>query len=133
MRALHVAVVAAGLLICGCSLFRGSNDPAEKVAGMYSARLPAADAAGRIVTLWLEENGTATLEIVYVGKGKPPVERGHWSLRGDDVLVDLLYADEEGARDETLVFTPKEDGLVPKAWNRARYGDLSLPLNRRLR
>jgi hypothetical protein len=134
MRTLNVvAVVVAALLLSACPWSRGRDDPSETVTGVYTARLPAADASARIVTLWLEETGRASLEIVYVGKGKTPVERGSWSLRGDDVIVDLLYADEEGARNDTLVFTRKEGGLVPKAWNRARYGDLGLPLTRRER
>jgi hypothetical protein len=133
MRAPHlVAVAAVSLLLSACPM-RGPDDPSEVVAGVYTARLPAADASGRIITLWLERAGTASLETVYVGKGKPPVERGRWSLRGDDVIVELLYADEEGARNETLVFTRKEGQLVPKAWNRQRYGDMGLPLTRRER
>jgi hypothetical protein len=133
MRALHVlAAGIAGLLISGCAVLRGPDAPSETLAGVYHARLPAPDASARIITLWLEGDGTATLETVYVGKGKTPVERGRWSLRGDDVIVDLLYADEEGARNETLVFTRQDDRLVPKAWNHQRYGDMSLPLTRRV-
>jgi hypothetical protein len=133
MRALHViAVGVAGLLISGCPMSGGPDKPPETVDGVYNARLPAADASARIITLWLERDGTATLEIVDVGKGKTPIERGRWSMRGADVIVELLYADEEGARNETLVFTRTEDRLVPKAWNRQRYGDMSVPLTRRV-
>jgi len=97
---------------------------------VYNARLPAADASARIVTLWLESAGTAVLETVYVGKGQAPVEHGRWSARDDQVTIVLLDQDDRPTG-ETLVFTKVEDRLVPKAWNRERYGDAGLPLTRR--
>ena len=133
MRALPaVAFVVASILISGCPMSRGPDDPSEKVAGVYTARLPAADASGRIVTLWLQAGGTATLEMVYVGKGQTPVERGRWSVRGDEVTVALLNADD-GPRDETFVFTLKDERLTARTWDRARWGDTGLVLTRRVR
>jgi hypothetical protein len=116
------------VLLGGCFLRAG--DPSEATSGVYHARLPAADASGRIVTLWLERAGTAVLETVYVGKGQAPVEHGRWSVRDDQVTVVLLDQDDRPTG-ETLVFTKVEDRLVPKAWDHERYGDTGLPLTRR--
>lgn len=121
-------LLCLALLLGGC--FLRARDPSEAAAGVYHARLPAADAAGRIVTLWLEPAGTAVLETVYVGKGQAPVEHGRWSVRDDQVTVVLLDHDDRPTG-ETLVFTTVENRLVPKSWDRARYGDTGLPLTRR--
>lgn len=126
MPKLLVLVFAAAL--AGCPM--RTPDPSETTAGVYHARLPAADASGRIVTLWLERTGTAVLETVYVGKGQAPVEHGRWAVRGDEVTVELLDGDDRPTG-ETLVFTKVEQRLVPKTWDRARYGDTGLPLTRR--
>jgi hypothetical protein len=134
MRALPVvAVVVASFLISACPMSSRPDDPSgAEVAGVYDARLPAADASGRIVTLWLERAGAATLETVYVGKGQAPVERGRWSVRAEEVTVRLLEADD-GPRSEMLVFTLKEERLVPKTWDRSRWGEMGLSLTRRHR
>jgi NlpE N-terminal domain len=116
------------LLVGGC--FLRKVDPFDATAGVYHARLPAADSSGRIVTLWLERAGTAVLETVYVGKGQAPVEHGRWSVRDDQVTVVLLDQDDRPTG-ETLVFTKVEERLVPKDWNHERYGDTGLPLTRR--
>ena len=125
-----IAIVAVALLFSGCPMGRGPDDPSDAVAGVYTARLPAADASGRIVTLWLQAGGTATLETVYVGKGQAPVERGRWSVRDNEVTVLLLDADD-GPRQETLAFTLKDERLAAKTWDRTRWGDAGFALTRR--
>lgn len=116
------------LLLGGCFLRKPA--PFDATVGVYNARLPSADSSGRIVTLWLERAGTAVLETVYVGKGQAPVEHGHWSVRDDEVTVVLLDHDDRPTG-ETFVFTRVENRLVPKTWDRGRYGDTGLPLTRR--
>jgi hypothetical protein len=116
------------IVLGGCFLRR--SDPFDAAAGVYHARLPAADSSGRIVTLWLERAGTAVLETVYVGKGQAPVEHGRWSVVDDQVTVVLLDVDDRPTG-ETLVFTKVEEHLVPKAWDHERYGATGLPLTRR--
>jgi hypothetical protein len=99
--------------------------PASTVAGVYTAREPAADASARVVTLWLQPGGAATMETVYVGKPRTPAETGVWSASGDEVTVRL------DGKAQPLVFTIAEARLVPKQWDKALYGDSGLPLSRR--
>jgi uncharacterized lipoprotein NlpE involved in copper resistance len=114
----------------GCSLAR-PDDPGRAAVGVYQERLPAADAAGRIVTLWLEADGTAILETVYVGRGKSPAARGRWSVRGQhEVAVTLLGSDGRAA-EKPLIYELQADRLVPVDWDRRLYGEAGLPLRRR--
>jgi hypothetical protein len=123
VRHLAPAVVLA-LLAAGCPLPQ-PPPVANTVAGVYHARLPAADASARVVTLWLQPGGAATLETVYIGKPRQPAETGAWSASGDEVTVRL---DGEA---QPLVYTIVKDQLVPKTWDHARYGDSGLLLTRR--
>ena len=95
------------------------------VAGVWHARLPAADASARVVTLWLQPGGAATLETVYVGKPRLPVEGGVWSATGDELTVTL------DGQHEPLVYTIESERLVPKRWDHALYGTGGLLLTRR--
>jgi NlpE N-terminal domain len=122
MRRIGLALLLA--VTWGCPLPQ-QLPPASGVAGVYHARLPAADASARVVTLWLQPGGAATLETVYVGKGRGPVEHGVWSANGDELTVQL-----DGAG-EPLVYTIAPDRLVPKRWDRNLYGSSGLSLVRR--
>jgi hypothetical protein len=121
-------LLAMMVLCAACALLR-PKDPAEAVTGIYHARLPAADAAGRIVTLWLQPVGAAVLETVYVGKPGRAVERGSWSLRAMELT--LVLFDDAGRPSTRLVYAVEADRLIPKTWDRVRYGDTGLPLARR--
>lgn len=98
--------------------------PSTVVPGVYHARLPAADASARVVTLWLQPGGTAILETVYVGKPRLPTENGTWSVAGNELTVQL-----DGQ--QALVYTIEPDRLVPKRWDEALYGTTGLTLTRR--
>jgi hypothetical protein len=121
-----MAALAAGVLLGlgGCPLPQ-KPPPAVTVAGVYHARLPAADASARLVTLWLQTGGAALLETVYVGKGRGPVENGRWSATETEVTVRL------DGQEEPLVFGVAGDRLVTRRWDRARYGEAGLELTRR--
>jgi hypothetical protein len=117
-------VVLLALASVGCPIPQ-PPPPASTVAGVYHARLPAADASARVVTLWLQPGGEATMETVYVGKPRTPAESGAWSASGDEVTVRI------DGQAEPLVYTIAGERLVPKQWDRALYGDSGLPLSRR--
>jgi hypothetical protein len=121
----RLAILIA-VLSAGCPL-PPPPAPAVTVGGVWTARLPAPDASAsaRIVTLWLQPGGAATLETVDVGQGRKPVESGTWFATATDLAVRL-----DGAA-APLVFTVEKDRLVPKEWDRAAYGATGLPLTRR--
>jgi NlpE N-terminal domain len=119
-----VPALLLALAVAGCPIPQ-PPPPATTVAGVYTVRLPAADASARVVTLWLEPGGAATLETVYVGKPRTPAETGVWAASGDEVTVRL------DGQSQPLVFTIAGDRLVPKQWDRTQYGDTGLPLSRR--
>jgi hypothetical protein len=125
-RRATVAALAAAMLpgLAACPLPQ-KPPPSVTVAGVYHARLPAPDASARLVTLWLQPGGAASLETVLVGKGRGPVEGGRWSATEDEVTVRL------GGQSEPLVFGIAGDRLVPRRWDRTRYGDAGLELTRR--
>jgi hypothetical protein len=120
LRLLALALTA--LLLAGCPS-RGP-DPWEENAGVYTARFPAAGAQQRIVTLWLDEGGTARLEQVFVGKERLPVDSGRWRATGTDITVTLADASEP------LVFRRVGKELLPESWDKTRYGS-ELTLQRR--
>jgi hypothetical protein len=123
MRPHALVLLLATLLLTGCPS-RGP-DPWEENAGVYTARFPAADAQERIVTLWLDEGGTARLEQVYVGKARLPVDEGRWSATGTDITVTLADASEP------IVFRRVGKELLPESWDKKRYGSEGLILQRR--
>src|SRR5262249_41874071 len=81
----------------------------------------------RVVTLWLQSGGRATLETVDLGKERTPAENGIWSAQGEEVTVALQGASEP------LVFGIQQDQLVPKRWDHHVYGDSGLLLTPRAR
>jgi hypothetical protein len=127
-RAMCRGAVVALVLLGGCALL-GPKDPARAVRGIYNARLPAADSAGRIVTLWVQPGGAATLETVFVGKPERFVEEGTWSYR--DERLRIVLGDTRREASTTLVYRLEDDRLVPQEWDRTRYGETGLPLRRR--
>ncbi len=110
--------------IAGCPLPQ-PPPPASTVAGVYTVRQAAADASTRVVTLWLQPGGAATLETVYVGKPRTPAATGSWSAEGDEVTVRIA------GQSDPLIYTIAVDRLVPKRWDHALYGEEGLPLARR--
>jgi hypothetical protein len=117
----------AVVLVVGCALVR-PEEPERRVLGVYQARTAVPDALGRIVTLWVQEGGRATLQTVDVGKGSV-AEGGRWSVRDDELTVVLVAAD--GTERRPLVWEAQGDRLVPRTWDPAIWGQAGLPLVRR--
>jgi uncharacterized lipoprotein YbaY len=124
---LWTALIMAALLQ-GCSS-QAHRHYAITGAGTYSANLPAADGPGRILTLTLRPDGTAELVTEYVGKGDAIHSAGKWRQDGGDIRVQLLDAggDSDGG---PLTWTLVTDRLVPKSWDKSRYGEYGLPMKR---
>ena len=119
-----VAMLLVALVAAGCPLPE-PKPPASTVSGVYHTRIPTPEGGARVVTLWLQPGGVATLESVAIGQPRQPAENGVWSASGDEVTVRI---DGQG---EPLVYTIAADRLVPKQWDRALYGESGLPLTRR--
>jgi hypothetical protein len=117
-----LAVATCGLW--GCPL-PPQPLPSSTVPGVYDARTTAADGSPRVVTLWLQPGGRATLETVDLGKERVPAESGSWLAQGEEVTVTL-----EG-ESEPLVFGIGRDELVAKRWDRNVHGESGLTLMRR--
>ncbi|MBI4674245.1 MAG: copper resistance protein NlpE N-terminal domain-containing protein [Chloroflexi bacterium] len=97
--------------------------------GTYSAILPAADAPGRIVTLDLALDGTATMTTQFIGKGAPVVESGTWVERNDSASVTFTLRDGQ-AQDNRITWQLQDNQLVTTVYDQAQYGAAGLPLER---
>lgn len=98
-------------------------------AGTYRSTLPAADAAGRTVTLLLRADLSATLTFAFEGRGEPTVETGRWNFHGDELTLELDAQDDSGPP-MPLIWRVKERRLVPKAWSHAHFGEVGLPMEK---
>jgi len=99
--------------------------PSSTVPGVYHARTEAADGSARVVTLWLQPGGKATLETVDLGKERVPPASGTWAAQGEQVAVTL-----EG-ESEPLVLSVGRDELTVTRWDPTIHGESGLSLKRR--
>jgi hypothetical protein len=130
---MRLARLAPLLLVAalGCA-FLGPPDPARKADGMWQERFATADGGTKLVSLWLQPEGRATLETVTLGKARTEPQGGHWSFRDDNQLtVQLQNAAGEDVG-QPLVFDLVGDKLVPKKWDQAVFGKDGIPLRRRI-
>ena len=81
------------------------------VSGVYTTR-GRGETGPRVITLWLQPGGSASLETVVVGKESRRRRRGRGSASGDELTVRL------GADSTPLVYTIDQARLVPKQWDR---------------
>jgi len=126
---LDVLLALVVLAMSGCPL-PPAPLPSGQVSGVWTARIAAPDANARVVTLWLQPSGVATLETVDLGKERLPVAHGAWSAHGDELTVQLQGEDGQPSG-APLVYTIQPQSLVPKQWDRDVYGPTGLPLTRR--
>jgi hypothetical protein len=99
--------------------------PSSTVPGVYHARTAAADGSARVVTLWLQPGGKATLETVDLGKERVPAASGTWAAQGEQVAVTL------DGESEPLVLSVGRDELTVTRWDRTIHGESGLTLKRR--
>lgn len=104
-------------------------EPNSKLVGTYSGILPAADAIGRVVTLDLALDGSATMTTQFIGKGSPVVESGTWVADGDNAAVTFTQRDGQ-PQDNRITWTLQGSTLVTTAYDQAQYGTAGLPLTR---
>lgn len=92
--------------------------------------LPAADTAGRVLSLALSENGGAALATDYMNDEAPIVELGTWEETEDGQLLVTLIgtAEEEYAAPVEFVFAADGDTLTTVAWDTDLYGEDGLTL-----
>ncbi len=105
-----------------------ANDHPAFVAGVYEGRQPVVRASARIMTLHLEQDGSAVLVADTPGHGKAE-SKGTWTSDGKDVTLVLTSGDNmTGAA--PLVWRWKKDRLTPQQWDQAKYGKKGLALRR---
>ena len=94
--------------------------------GVYTARTVAADGSARVVTLWLQPGGKATLETVDLGKERVPPASGTWAAQGE-----RGRGDARRARASRCVLSVGHDELTVTRWDRTIHGESGLTLKRR--
>jgi hypothetical protein len=119
-------VLLVGLISVSALLLSGCGSPAagSTLPGNYLTNLPAADAAGRVITLTLGADQSASLTTDYMGKGVV-VQTGKWASAGQDVVVTLT---KQGATviNQEITFQLQDRDLVTTKWDKALYGSVGL-------
>ncbi len=91
--------------------------------------LPAADAAGRVVTLQLLPNGEATLTMQFIEKDDSTIETGKWTADGNSAVVILTGLNEKKENNQ-ITWTLNGDNLQTPKYDAALYGSAGLSLHR---
>jgi hypothetical protein len=119
------------VLAIGCA-YLGPPDPARKADGMWMERFPTPEGSTKVVSLWLQPTGRATLETVQLGQQRTEPQGGRWSFREDNQLTVQLENELGDPVGQPLVFDLVGDKLVPKKWDAGVYGTDGIPLRRRV-
>lgn len=98
-------------------------------AGTYNGVLPAADTIGRVVTLILERNGSATLTTVFIGKDQPNVEIGTWSAEGNIIRGNFTQSNGAPAA-SSITWEAHDLQLIATEFDQAQYGQSGPSLTR---
>lgn len=101
----------------------------SQLVGSYSGILPAADAIGRVVTLELAIDGSATMTTQFIGKDGVFVESGTWVGEGDTAAVTFTQRDGQ-PQDNRITWTLQGSTLVSSEYDQSQYGSAGLPLTR---
>ncbi len=104
---------------------------AEAPQVFVSELLPAASSPGRLITLTLDPDATATLSSNYLNGEAPIVEVGTWATDESGALLVSLSGTADVDYDAPVEFTfaQAEDGsLTATSWDESRYGSEGLAL-----
>lgn len=112
-------------LPCMRYAFAGTTSQSS-LAGSYRGRAPSNDAAKRIFTLQLGEDGSAILTIVYIGDEKAS-ERGHWTWNGKQVVLTFEPIGPHPPP-RPIIFRYRRTALQPIRWDRSEWGDRGPPV-----
>jgi NlpE N-terminal domain len=97
--------------------------------GTYGAILPAADAAGRVITLQLLPNGDATLTTQFIGGADSVIEIGKWTAQSTSATVVLREANRKKESNQ-ITWTLEGDTIKATKYDTALYGSSGLSLQR---
>ena len=102
----------------------------QALTNTYVAVLPAADAAGRTITLNLKPDGSAQFTTTYLGKGTF-VEKGAWKDNGDGSLTVTLTEQDGQKNSKPVVMKFQKDGTRLKLvdYDKNVWGSEGLTLN----
>lgn len=104
----------------------GTDSP---LIGLFANILPATDVPGRIVTLDLAVDGSATMTTQLIGKGEPIVENGTW--HEEDELAYVVFTLRDGApQDNRITWKFEDNTLTSVAYDETQYGPEGLTLKR---
>jgi uncharacterized lipoprotein NlpE involved in copper resistance len=117
-----LTLFALALLVLACTPTAPASTKIS-VEGTYTAKLPAADAPGREMTLALNADKSCTLTADYVGKPEKIVEKGTWSRSGNTVTVMLTDLGGRPHKNE-MTFEIRGNQLVAIKWDRNFYGSV---------
>jgi hypothetical protein len=130
---MRIASLAPLLLVAalGCA-YLGPPDPARKADGMWQERFPTENGSTKLVSLWLQPEGRATLETVTLGQQRSEPQYGRWTFRDDNQLTVQMEDQALKPIGQPLVFQLVGDRLIPKKWDKSVYGPDGLALRRRV-
>ena len=102
----------------------------QSLTNTYFAVLPAADAAGRTITLRLKPDGSSEFTTSYLGKGTF-VEKGAWKDNGDGTLTVTLTEKDGQKNSKPVVMKFQKDGTRLKLvdYDKNIWGTEGLTLN----
>lgn len=108
-----------------------ADDAADAPLVYVSDLLPAASGPGRLITLELDVDGTATWSTNFLNGEAPIVETGSWGVADDGTVEVSITGNDEGPYDEPVdvVFAEDADGVWSAVeWDEAIFGSEGLLL-----
>jgi NlpE N-terminal domain len=113
-----------------CATMLGGGRVAD-LSGTYQGHAPAADAARRVFTLELVQDGTAILDTLYIGK-EDATQHGRWTLSGSQVVL-TFDAMGPNRPSHPITFRHRDHALSPIHWDPSEWGRSGPPVLHRSR
>jgi hypothetical protein len=113
--------LAVCLLVLPAQAWHHPSDP----AGTWKGHAPAADAARRVFTLQLAQDGTAVWDTLYIGKDSV-TQHGRWTRSGRQIT---LTFDAVGSNKppQPITFRFYGEQLHPVQWDKSEWGKAGPP------